>query len=152
MLFYVPPLLPVLARTKEGRYDIPGSQSTDPVPLLTTVEQARLPLGYMASIFSAGNERVVMEVYRKLMAVRLFMHTRDVKDIPAAQVSEALSLGGTTEEEALAIFHLTSHSTYEEHFVIPPFAREVKIEATRDPGAHRQDTGFGFRRGLRRRG
>jgi nitrate reductase beta subunit len=152
MLWYVPPLLPVLARVTEGRYDIPGSGVTDPVPLLTTLEEARLPLSYMASLFSAGNERVVVEVYRKLMAVRLFMHARQVGDISDAQVSEALARGGTSAEEALAIFHLTSRATFEEHFVVPPLAREVSIEATKDPGAHRQDAGLGFRRGLRRRG
>jgi hypothetical protein len=36
--------------------------------------------------------------------------------------------------------------------VIPPFAREVRIEATESPEAHRQQTGFGFRKGLKRRG
>jgi nitrate reductase beta subunit len=152
MLFYVPPLLPVLARVQEGRYDIPGIGGADPLPLLTSLEQARLPLAYMASLFSAGNQEVVAEVYRKLMAVRLFMQARQPGGAPESRLEQALAAGKTSAEEALAIFQLTSKATYEEHFVVPPFAREVRIEATEDPEAHRQDSGFGFRRGLKRRG
>jgi nitrate reductase beta subunit len=152
MLFYVPPLLPVLGRVKDGLYDIPQSGGTDPVPLLTTLEQARLPLGYMANLFSAGNKQVIAEVYRKLIAVRAFTHARHLGDMKESQVSEALSLGATTADEATAIFNLTSRATYEEHFAVPPFAREVRIEATEDPALHRQDSGFGFRKRLKRRG
>ena len=152
MLFYVPPLLPVLALVKDGRYDIPGADAADPVPLLTSLEQARLPLAYLARLFAAGNEQVTAEVYRKLMAVRLFMHARQIGGLSDAQVSEALARGATTAEEALAIFHLSSRATFEEHFVVPPFAREVRIEASEDPEAHRQQTGFGFRKGLKKRG
>jgi len=152
MLFYVPPLLPVIGRVKDGLYDIPENGGTDPVPLLTTLEQARLPLAYMANLFSAGNTQVIAEVYRKLIAVRAFTHARYLVDMKESQISEALSLGTTTSEEATAIFNLTSRATYEEHFVVPPLAREVRIEATEDPGSHRQDSGFGFRTGLKRRG
>jgi nitrate reductase beta subunit len=152
MLFYVPPLLPVLARVKDGRYDLPGSGSTDPVPLLTSLEQARLPLAYLASLFSAGNEELITGVYRKLIAVRLFMHARLAGGLSDIEVSEALARGNTTAEEALAIFQLTSRATYEEHFVLPPFAREVRIETMEAPEAHRQQTGFGFRKDLKKRG
>jgi nitrate reductase beta subunit len=152
MLFYVPPLLPVIGQVKDGLYDIPESGGTDPVPLLTTLEEARLPLAYMANLFSAGNTQVIAEVYRKLIAVRAFTHARHLGDMKESQVSEALSVGATTSEEATAIFNLTSRATYEEHFVVPPFAREVRIEATEDPASHRQDSGFGFRKGLKRRG
>jgi nitrate reductase / nitrite oxidoreductase, beta subunit len=152
MLFYVPPLLPVLGTVKDGLYDIPGSTDADPVPLLASLEQARLPLAYMASLFTAGNAQVIADVYRKLIAVRAFTRARHQAAVTESQVAEALSRGATTAEEATAIFNLTSRATYEEHFVVPPFAREVRIEATEDPGAHRQDTGFGFRKGLTRRG
>ena len=158
MLFYVPPLLPVLAHVKDGRYDLPvggAAGGADPLPLLSSLEQARLPLAYMASLFSAGNEEVTAEVYRKLMAVRLFMQARQsggAGAVTETRLAEALALGKTSAEEALAIFQLTSRATYEEHFVIPPFAREVRIEATETPEAHRQETGFGFRKGLKRRG
>jgi nitrate reductase beta subunit len=152
MLFYVPPLLPVLGVVKDGRYDIAEKGGTDPIPLLTSLEQARLPIAYMASLFSAGNAQVIADVYRKLIAVRAFMRARHLGDMKDSHVSEALSLGKTTAEEALAIFNLTSRATYEEHFVVPPFAREVRIEATEDPAGHRQDAGFGFRKKLTRRG
>jgi nitrate reductase beta subunit len=36
--------------------------------------------------------------------------------------------------------------TFEERFVIPPMAREVAIEAVRDPFKHKAEAGTGFRR------
>jgi nitrate reductase beta subunit len=166
MLFYVPPLLPVLAHVKDGRYNVSvggaagagaagGSPAGDPLPLLSSLEQARLPLAYMASLFAAGNQEVTAEVYRKLMAVRLYMQASRSGGsgaVSEARLAQALALGKTSAEEAKAIFQLSSRATYEEHFVLPPFAREVRIEATEEPQAHRQETGFGFRRGLKRRG
>jgi nitrate reductase beta subunit len=150
MLFYVPPLLPVLARVRNGRYDIPGALERGDEPIMSSLEQARLPLKYMASLFAAGNEKIVEAVYRKLIAVRIYMRSRTAKDVPEARVREALAAGNTNPEEAQEIFRLTALATYEEHFVIPPFAREKGIEATVDPGSRRQDAGFGFRKRLDR--
>ncbi|CAG0967490.1 nitrate reductase / nitrite oxidoreductase, beta subunit (nitrobacter) [Methanosarcinales archaeon] len=152
MLFYVPPLLPVLATMKNGHYEVAGAGEKGMIPLLTSLEQARIPLSYMADLFAAGNKKIVEEVYRKLIAVRIYMRAKSVMDIPASEVQQALVSGGTTEEEALAIFQLTSRSTFEEHFVIPPLAREMNIETTVDPDTHKQDAGFGFRKIIKRRG
>lgn len=152
MLFYVPPLLPVLATMKNGHYEVAGAGEKGMIPLLTSLEQARIPLSYMAGLFAAGNKKIVEEVYRKLIAVRIYMRAKSVMDIPASEVQQALVSGGTTEEEALAIFQLTSRSTFEEHFVIPPLAREMNIETTVDPDTHKQDAGFGFRKIIKRRG
>lgn len=55
MLFYVPPLLPVMTRSAEPR----------------------LPLRYLASLFGAGNTAVVQESLRRLMAVREYRRTSD---------------------------------------------------------------------------
>jgi len=151
MLFYVPPLLPVLATMKEGRYEIGGADNSGLAPLLSSLERARLPLRYMASLFAAGNEEVVAQVYRKLIAVRVTMRAQRVKDVSAAEVEQALAVGQTTRDEAEAIFRLTSLPTFEERFVIPPLAREEAIEQALDPFTHKQQAGFGFRQAPARR-
>jgi len=55
-------------------------------------------------------------------------------------------VGGTTPEEAEAIYLLTSKPTFEERFVVPPLAREVAIEQTLDPFSQKREGGFGFRK------
>jgi nitrate reductase beta subunit len=151
MLFYVPPLLPVLGLVRDGRYDVPGSTEDSPVPLLTSLDKARIPMAYMASLFAAGNEDIVARVYRKLIAVRACIHAQKLGDTPSPEIAQALALGETTAEEASAIYRLTSRATYEEHFVLPPFARERAIEATESPLEHKGSAGLGFRKPLRRR-
>ncbi len=146
MLFYVPPMLPVLAKIKDGVYDNAEAASVSLAPLLSSLEQARMPLRYMASLFSAGNEQIVAEVYRKLIAVRVAMRAKTVQDVSEAEAQEALRLGATDQEEVEAIFRLTARPTYEERFVVPPLAREVAIEGTLDPFQQKREGGFGFRK------
>lgn len=151
MLFYVPPMLPVLAGVQNGTYDVSGSDSERLGPLLTSLEQARMPLRFMASLFTAGNADEVAAVYRKLIAVRLFKRAQTVGDLPEDEVQRALELGGTNAEEANAIYRLTALPTYDERFVVPPLAREVAIEQTLDPYTHKPLAGFGFRKAPERR-
>ena len=143
MLFYVPPMLPVLGRMKEGIYDSSTNEGLG--SMLNSLDNARIPIRYMASLFSAGNEEIVREVYRKQIAVRLYKRSQRVKDISAAEAEEALRIGKTTPEEAEAIFNLTSLPTMEERFVIPAFAREEAIEQSLDPYTHKPAAGFGYR-------
>jgi nitrate reductase / nitrite oxidoreductase, beta subunit len=151
MLFYVPPMLPVLAKMKDGNYDVAGTDNEGLAPMLSSLEQARMPLRYMASLFAAGNEEIVAAVYRKLIAVRVYMRAQKVKDVSEAEVQQALAQGQTTPEEAEAIFRLTSLPTFEERFVIPPLAREEAIESAQDPLTHKEQVGFGFRQAPTRR-
>lgn len=110
-----------------------------------------MPMRYMASLFSAGNEEIVKEVYRKLIAVRVFKRSQTVKDLSAEEAQQALDVGGLTAEEAEAIFRLTALPTYEERFVLPPLAREVAIEQTENPLHRKAEAGFGFRMAPERR-
>ncbi len=152
MLFYVPPMLPVMASTDAGHYDVAGAGDKGQAPLIFSLERARVPLRFMASLFSAGNEAVVASVYRKLMAGRLYMRHQKVGDIPLAQVQRAMTEAKTTPQELEAIFRLTSLPTAEERFVVPPLAREVAIEQTMDDThTHKRHAGFGFRQDPARR-
>jgi nitrate reductase beta subunit len=154
MLFYVPPMLPVIARVENGRYDVDGANGDGngaAMPSVSNVDQARAPLRYMASLFSAGNEELVAEVYRKLYAVRVAMRAKKVGDVSQEEVDAALAAGKTWPEETEAIFRLTSMPTFKERFVLPPLAREQQIEATENPFHRKQEAGFGFRRTGERR-
>jgi nitrate reductase beta subunit len=149
--FYVPPMLPVLAKTKDGNYDVDGLEKEGLPAMLSSLEKARMPIKYMASLFSAGNVPVVEEVYRKLIAVRIFKRAQKVKDYQQAEVDAALTQGKTNAEEVEAIFRLTSLPTYEERFVIPPLGREVAVEAWESPLDRKREAGFGVRNKIAKR-
>jgi nitrate reductase beta subunit len=151
MLFYVPPMLPVLGIANNGHHDVAGASGTRLAPLLSSLENARLPIRYMAGLFSAGNEEIVRAVYQKLIAVRVAMRAKTVGDVAAEDLAEALRLGNTTAQEAEAIWRLTATPTFEERFVIPPLAREVSIEVLETPLNRKGQTGFGFNRKAERR-
>ena len=146
MLFYVPPMLPVLAKTKDGNYEVDQSGADGLSPLLSALEKARVPIKFMARLFSAGNTDVIEAVYRKLIAVRIHRRSETVKDVSPAELDKAYTTGGTDPQEADAIFRLTALPTYEERFVVPAMNREVAIETNIPPLTNKQETGFGFRR------
>src|SRR5262249_58346826 len=72
MLFYVPPLGPVLAKTDNGVYDNVAAEGRLG-PLMSSLERSRVPLRYMASLLAGGNEPVIRDGYRELVPVRVHM-------------------------------------------------------------------------------
>ena len=139
MLFYVPPLLPVLNATQEN-----GSQRVE-TDLFSSLENARVPVRYMSRMLSAGNDEVVIKAYQKMIAVRVYKRAETVGDVTKEEATVALAKAGMTAEEAEAIYHLTSLPTYQERFAVPPYSREGDIEETYDPQQRKAETGFGKR-------
>ncbi len=144
MLFYVPPLLPVVGATQAS-----GAVSLA-AELFSSLENARLPIHFMARLLAAGNEEPVRAAYKKLMAVRLFKRAQAVGDVSSQEVAQALAEAGLDEQAAEAIYRLTALSTYLERFAVPPMARERAIETTERTMARKQEAGFGFRKPGRR--
>jgi len=144
MLFYVPPLLPVMASMEGGSYKIDGKD------YFGSLEQARVPLRYLARLFAAGNEGIVRTVIEKLIAVRISRREETVGDGVAGDATEALAQVGLTQEEANAIYDLTSLPTFEDRFVVPPYHREMAIEMMGDPLSHKGAAGVGSREPARR--
>jgi nitrate reductase beta subunit len=137
MLFYVPPLLPVMASMRNGRYTLHDD-------FFSSLESARVPIHYLASLLAAGHEEVIRTVYKKLMALRIYKRAVTVGDIPKAEANHLVQEAQTTPEELEAIYHMTSLATFEERLVIPPFRREVAIESVVDPEAHKAEVGIGL--------
>ncbi|GIK52867.1 MAG: Respiratory nitrate reductase 1 beta chain [Planctomycetes bacterium] len=140
MLYYVPPLLPVLGSTANQVYE----NGVDAKAIFHAFDQQRVPMGYLASLFSVGDEAKIQYVLRKLVAVRTFKRAETVGDIPMAVALEALKLADTTEAEVEDIYRMTSLPTFAQRFVIPPMHREEAIEAFKDPQDHKREVGFGF--------
>ena len=139
-LFYVPPMLPAMASVdSDGVYDSTTKS------LWGGVETSRLPMKYLASLFTAGDEEKVRNVLRKLLAVKIHRRDATVGDLTKEEVEEALQIGSTNPGEADAIFRLTSLATFNERFVIPPAHREESIEMIEATADVKGETGFGFK-------
>jgi nitrate reductase / nitrite oxidoreductase, beta subunit len=145
-LYYVPPMLPVIAKAQNGHYDVSTAARQSAAPQMSSLAQARVPIKFMASLFAAGNEGIVEDVYRRLIAVRLQTRSRSVGDVTAEEAGVALTEAGLTAEMAEAIFRLTARPTFEERFVMPPLAREVAVESTENPYQRKSGSGFGRRK------
>ncbi len=143
MIFYVPPLLPAIAVMKEGCY----ATGTD---FFSSMEASRIPLRYLAHLFTAGNEPVLAAIYRKMTAGRYWMRARTVGDVSEELVEQMMQQANTSAGELDAIYHMTSLASFEERFVIPPFLREMAIEASGDPYHRREEEGMGFLRRAKR--
>jgi nitrate reductase beta subunit len=139
MLFYVPPLLPVLSSAQES-----GAQRVED-DLFSSLENARVPIRYMSHMLSAGNDEPVIKAYQKMIAVRMYKRAETVGDVTHEQAAAVLTKAGMIAQEAEAIYHLTSLASYQERFAIPPTPREGDIEEVYDPQQRKAETGFGKR-------
>ncbi len=139
MLFYVPPLLPVVAFAENERKRLAED-------FFSSLESARVPVRYLATLLSAGNETVVTEVLARVMAVRIHMKAKTVGESVPGEAERALSRAGISSREVEEIYRLTSLPAYEDRFVIPPAARESAIESFEDPYSAKGETGTGFLR------
>ena len=148
MLFYVPPLSPVMAN-RNGVTETLRHNSQD---LFHDIDEARVPLRFLANLFGAGHDSHVRYALRKQKAVRLYRRALTVGDVDDATAERALREADCSPEEAEALYELTSLPTFEQRFVIPPMHREEAIALMEDPQEHKQGVGFGFnaapRRGL----
>jgi nitrate reductase beta subunit len=166
MLFYVPPMLPVMASLSDAKnqeqskkmskiakfWDDDWLYDTSTDELWGTIEQARFPLKYMASLFSAGDEGKVADRLKKLMAVRMFRRRETVGDISEEKIRGVFQDTGLTAEMANDIYYLTSLAKFDDRFVVPAAHREQAIEMMNFTGDTKGSTGFGFKEKTAERG
>ena len=139
MLFYVPPLSPVMANQPDGS---PVENISD--DLFHDIDESRVPVKFLANLFGAGHEGKVRYALRKQKAVRWYRRAKTVGDVDMETAERMLREAGSTVEEAEEIYRLSALCTFEERFVIPPMHREEAIEMSADPLEHKHSTGFGF--------
>ncbi|WP_188192505.1 nitrate reductase subunit beta [Nonomuraea sp. SYSU D8015] len=108
MVWYVPPLSPVvdaLAGT--------GHDGEDAVNLFAAIEALRIPVGYLAELFTAGDPAPVTAALRRLAAMRSYMRAVNLGEQPV------LPDTGLSEEELRDMYRLLALARYEERYVIP---------------------------------
>jgi nitrate reductase / nitrite oxidoreductase, beta subunit len=137
-LFYVLPLLPAMASMENNIYNTTSNS------LWHNADDTRLPLKYLANLFSAGDTGIVKNILLKMMAVRLHRRALTVGDISREKSDDFLRRSQISYETADEIFRLTSLVSFRDRFVIPPAHREEAIELIEKTSTRKENSGFGF--------
>jgi nitrate reductase beta subunit len=144
MMFYIPPLSPVVSVIEKDLVRLDWRDPRQDFEMFSRLDASRLPIKYLANLMAAGNEDEIRPIMRKMLAVRIYMRRKSVAGEIDAATEQILALAGLTTAEAEAIYRLTTLPTYAERFVLPPYHREMAVEALDDPLKYKGETGFGY--------
>jgi nitrate reductase beta subunit len=111
MVWYIPPLSPVVDVIKDTGFD-----AEDKDNLFAAIEALRIPVEYLANLFTAGDVGPVNDVLRKLAAMRSYMRDINLGRDPQGSIPEAV---GMSEEDMYDMFRLLAIAKYNERYVIP---------------------------------
>ena len=111
MVWYVPPLSPVVDLLSEQGHD-----AEDAGVLFGAIEALRIPVEYLAELFTAGDVEVVDGVLRKLAAMRSYMRQITLGRDPDPSIPESV---GMSEESMYEMYRLMAIAKYDERYVIP---------------------------------
>lgn len=127
MVWYVPPLSPIMAAA--------GSGETGKNGILPDIEQLRIPNKYLANMFTAGDERPVVEALKKMLAMRAWMRSKIVDNEINVKVLEGT---GLTPEKTEQMYNLLAIADYRDRYVIPT----AHTESARNVFEERSGCGF----------
>ena len=119
MMYYIPPLSPVVSTIEDGlvRLDIPREQID--FELFNHLEKARLPIQYLANLFSVGNEDVIERILRKMLAVRIYKRRESVEGVIDDATLAMIESADTTPDEIEAIYRLSTLPNHGGAFRVP---------------------------------
>ncbi|WP_280415880.1 nitrate reductase subunit beta [Nocardia carnea] len=112
MVWYIPPLSPVVDIVRDTGHD-----AEDYDNLFAAIEALRIPVDYLAQLFTAGDPAPVTDVLRRLAAMRSYMRDINFGREPRERIAEAV---GMTGEQVYDMFRLLALAKYDERYVIPP--------------------------------
>ena len=111
MVWYVPPLSPVVDAVTAS-----GNDGEDHRILLTALSTMRIPLEYLAGLFTAGDTRPVERSLRRLAAMRSYMRDVNLGGEGDEQIAAAVGMDGARIE---AMYRLLAIAKYDDRYVIP---------------------------------
>jgi len=111
MVWYIPPLSPVVDAVSHDGHD-----GEDLGNLFGALESLRIPIQYLAELFTAGDTEVVAGVLRRLAAMRSYMRDINLGRETQPHIPHAV---GMTEEQIYNMYRLLAVAKYEERYVIP---------------------------------
>jgi nitrate reductase beta subunit len=114
MVWYIPPLSPVVEALSETGHDGEDAQN-----LFAAIDTLRIPLAYLAELFTAGDTAPVRASLEKLAAMRSHMRALNLGEEPDARICAEV---GMTAAEIEAMYRLLAIAKYEDRYVIPTAA------------------------------
>ncbi|MBW4718679.1 nitrate reductase subunit beta [Saccharothrix obliqua] len=117
MVWYIPPLSPVVDVVRDTGHD-----AEDRDNLFAAIDALRIPVEYLAGLFTAGDVRPVDAVLRKLAAMRSYMRDINLGRAPREAIAASV---GMTGDQVRDMFRLLALAKYEERYVIPPAHAEL---------------------------
>jgi nitrate reductase / nitrite oxidoreductase, beta subunit len=112
MVWYIPPLSPVVDVVKDT-----GEDAEDKGNLFAAIDALRIPVEYLAELFTAGDVAPVNRTLKKLAAMRSYMRDLNMGREPNAAIPESVGMG---EEDLYDMYRLLALAKYDERYVIPP--------------------------------
>ncbi|MGH3235273.1 MAG: nitrate reductase subunit beta [Streptosporangiaceae bacterium] len=112
MVWYIPPLSPVADVVHAAGYD-----DADPDRVFATIDALRIPVEYLANLFTAGDSGPVRAVLRKLAAVRALMRAGQLGLDPDEGLPASV---GAATAELEDLYRLLAIAKYDDRYVIPP--------------------------------
>ncbi|WP_153505009.1 nitrate reductase subunit beta [Cumulibacter manganitolerans] len=111
MVWYIPPLSPVVDVVKDSGHD-----AEDYGNLFGAIDALRIPMQYLANLFTAGDTAPVERVLRTMAAMRSYMRDINLGRDPDDSIPAAVGMSG---EEMYEMFRLLAIAKYSERYVIP---------------------------------
>ncbi|MDN5811687.1 MAG: nitrate reductase subunit beta [Arthrobacter sp.] len=111
MVWYIPPLSPVVDAVSDTGEDAEKQDN-----LFAAIDKLRIPIEYLAGLFTAGDTKPVDLVLHKLAAMRSYMRDINMGWEPQESIAESV---GMTGQEVQDMYRLLAIAKYEERYVIP---------------------------------
>jgi nitrate reductase beta subunit len=111
MVWYIPPLSPVVDLLRKQGHDAEAAGN-----LFGAIDALRIPVGYLAELFTAGDTEIVTAVLQKLAAMRAYMRGVTLGTGRDAELAEAV---GMTPQAMEQMYRLLAIAKYDERYVIP---------------------------------
>jgi nitrate reductase beta subunit len=109
MVWYIPPLSPVVDALTGTGHD-----GEDAANLFGAIDALRIPIEYLAELFTAGDPEPVRAALRRLAAMRAYMRAVNLGETPAEPAD------GLTGSQLTALYRLLAIAKYADRYVIPP--------------------------------
>ncbi|GGL46824.1 nitrate reductase subunit beta [Planomonospora parontospora] len=111
MVWYIPPLSPVVDVLSGTGHD-----GEDAGNLFGAIDALRIPIGYLAELFTAGDPEPVRAVLRRLAAMRSYMRRLNLGQEPDESIAAAVGMTGQGVQD---MHRLLAIAAYDERYVIP---------------------------------
>ena len=119
MVWYCPPLSPIM-NYFEGQ-----NAGNNPDAIFPAIEEMRLPVQYLAELFTAGDTKAVKGSLQRMAMMRSYMRAQNTgREFDMSRLERV----GLTERQAKDMYRLLAIAKHEDRFVIPTSHKEQYMD------------------------